>query len=74
VIASPVGANQELVAEGRGIGARSPAEWEGAIEEIGREAEIRRQMGSAGRGFVEREYSYQVWAPRVAELLRDLTS
>jgi glycosyltransferase involved in cell wall biosynthesis len=72
VIASPVGANKDLVAGGRGIGASSAAEWADAIGALAREADVRRQMGSAGRTFVEREYSYQVWAPRLAGLLRDL--
>jgi glycosyltransferase involved in cell wall biosynthesis len=71
-IASPVGLNSRLLADGRGIAAGSSAEWSAAIDELAGDVELRRQMGSEARSFVEREYSYQVWAPRLAELLREL--
>jgi hypothetical protein len=74
VIASPVGVNQQLLTDGRGFAAVTPGDWTRAIEAVIGDVGGRQQMVSAVRIFVEREYSYQVWAPRVAELLRQLAA
>jgi hypothetical protein len=71
-IASPVGINARLLADGRGISASEAADWTRAIDALAGDVAVRRGMGDRGRAFVEREYSYQVWAPRIAELLGDL--
>ena len=71
-IASPVGINSELVAEGRGIAATSPAEWERALVEMGADADSRRQRGESARRYVEEHYSYQRWAPELASMLKAL--
>ena len=71
-IASPVGVNRELLTGGRGVSAGTAAEWSRGIVDLGRDAAARGQIGARARDFVEREYSYGVWAPRVAELLRGL--
>jgi hypothetical protein len=73
-IASPVGINLGLLADGRGLCPTSANQWSQSIQELARDAAARRQMGARGRGFVEREFSYQVWAPRVASLLQDLAA
>lgn len=73
-IASPVGVNPALVAVDRGLLATTPADWEAALRELGRDAKERALRGAASRSFVEREYSYQRWAPELAELLRSLVA
>jgi glycosyltransferase involved in cell wall biosynthesis len=71
-IASPVGINTRLLARGEGIAATTSLEWSRAIECLGRDAQMRAQIGAAARALVERDYSYHLWAPRVAALLREL--
>jgi glycosyltransferase involved in cell wall biosynthesis len=74
-IASPVGVNKRIVGEERerGLLAGTPEEWSSALEELVRDHRARDEMGIAARGFVEREFSYQRWAPELAGLLRELT-
>jgi glycosyltransferase involved in cell wall biosynthesis len=58
VIASPVGANAEIVREGEtGLLATTPQEWIDAIRRLATDAPLRTKMGRAGRERVEREYS-----------------
>ncbi len=71
-VASPVGVNAELVADERGLLASSARDWERALTTMIQDAEGRRASGAAARQFVEREYSYQRWAPDLAALLRSL--
>lgn len=72
-IASPVGVNAELIAAGAGFSASGPKEWSRAIEaHLAADAAARRRAGTQARTFVERAYSYQVWAPKVAGLLRNI--
>jgi glycosyltransferase involved in cell wall biosynthesis len=71
-IASPVGVNKELLEGARGFAASKAEEWASGIEELAHGANTRTEIGVQARSYVEREYSYKVWAPRVAELLRAL--
>ncbi len=71
-IASPVGLNVELVSDDRGLLAETEADWKRALLEMTTDTERRRVNGAAARSFVEREYSYQRWAPELASLLRNL--
>jgi glycosyltransferase involved in cell wall biosynthesis len=71
-VASPIGVNAQIVNDGRGLLAGSAPEWEAALSYLIGDADARREMGAAGRAFVEREYSYQRWAPELAGLLRGL--
>lgn len=72
-VASPVGVNRHLVADGRGLEASGAAEWERAIRTLAAEgAAGRRQRGAEARGFVAREFSYARWAPELARLLTEL--
>jgi hypothetical protein len=71
-IASPVGVNTTLVDSGRGRLASTEAEWSVALEELIADVEVRRELGVAARAFVERDYSYQRWAPELSGLLRQL--
>lgn len=71
VIASPVGVNAEIVEHGvNGLLASSESEWAGALQTLLHDPALRVRMGQEGRRKVEREYSLQVWGPRVAEMLR----
>lgn len=75
VIASPVGVNAEIVEHGvNGFLASSGAEWAEALQTLLRDPALRARMGEAGRRKVEREYSLQVWGPRVAQMLRDVAN
>src|SRR6185436_6764585 len=57
-IASPVGANAEIVRVGEtGLLADSPEQWADAIVQLARDVGLRRRMGVAAREVVEREYS-----------------
>ncbi|MCB0830825.1 MAG: glycosyltransferase family 4 protein, partial [Solirubrobacterales bacterium] len=71
-IASPVGANLEILGPDRGRFASSEAEWLEALEALILDSATRREMGANARSFVEENYSYQRWAPRLAEMLRSI--
>lgn len=72
-VCSPVGVNTEIIHDGEnGFIANSEDEW---IEKLGRllhSAELRNQLGRAGRTTVETKYSAKVQAPRVFELLKSV--
>jgi glycosyltransferase involved in cell wall biosynthesis len=71
VIASPVGANVEIVQHGvNGFLASSQTEWAEALRLLLHDPGLRARMGQEGRRTVERNYSLQVWGPRVAQMLR----
>lgn len=71
-VASPVGVNRALLDRGGGIAVRSTDEWRVALEQFAQDVSARRQAGLQGRKLVEREYSYQRWAPELARLLRSM--
>jgi glycosyltransferase involved in cell wall biosynthesis len=56
-IASPVGANAEIVTEQTGLLPASMEAWTEAIVRLSRDAELRAKMGTEARAVVEREYS-----------------
>lgn len=73
VIASPVGVNAEIVEHGvNGFLATTEGEWLEALQTLLNDPALRERMGEAGRRKVERDYSLQVWGPRVAEMLRQV--
>lgn len=75
VIASPVGVNAEIVEHGvNGFLASTEAEWTEALLALLSNSKLRKQMGKEGRRKVERDYSLQVWGPRIAQMLRDVAS
>jgi len=75
VIASPVGVNSEIVEHGvNGFLASSIPQWRDALQILLQDPDLRARMGEAGRRKVEREYSLQVWGPRVAQMLRDVAN
>jgi glycosyltransferase involved in cell wall biosynthesis len=73
-VASPVGINAELVADGRGFTATSDAEWTESLLALAQSSAERRERGARARSYVEANYSYQRWAPELAALLRSLAA
>jgi glycosyltransferase involved in cell wall biosynthesis len=73
VVASPVGVNREIVAQGvNGFLANSNDEWVQTLRSLMDDAGLRRQMGQAGRSQVEERYSLQVTGPKRAAMLKSL--
>lgn len=71
VVASPVGVNAEIVADGKtGFLARTPTEWRDALARLLEDPALRRRMGERGRARVEARYSLKECAPRMVELFR----
>lgn len=71
VVASPVGANAEIVVNGvTGVLAGSPPDWNATLTRLHVDAAFRTRIGAAGRARVESMYSLSVVAPRLSELLQ----
>jgi len=71
-VASPVGANAQIVEPGvNGFLATTTADWIRALGAL-RDSALRERMGRAGRAKVEREYCLQITAPRLAALLQSV--
>jgi glycosyltransferase involved in cell wall biosynthesis len=71
VIASPIGVNREIVRDGEnGILATSAAEWRAALDRLLGDSALRRVMGARGRERALAEYSLEVHAPRLVEIVR----
>jgi glycosyltransferase involved in cell wall biosynthesis len=70
VVASPVGANREIVRHGvDGFLVNSETEWMDSIVTLSRNATLREHMGQAGRARVVSHYSLDVAAPRLHSIL-----
>lgn len=70
VVASPVGVNSEFVnRSGAGYLASTTTEWESALRELARDADLRSRLGGRGRAFVERFADLDGHAATVARLL-----
>jgi glycosyltransferase involved in cell wall biosynthesis len=70
VVASPVGANRQIVEEGvNGFWASSDEEWFEALSILHKGKKKGNRMGAAGRNKVVQEYSLQVAAPRFLDML-----
>jgi len=75
VIASPVGVNTRIVAEGiTGFLASSSQEWAAAVLKLSADPALRSRLGTAGRQKIEQEYSLQVAAPRLFDILESSVS
>ena len=69
VIASPVGANAQVVQHGvNGFLADGPEEWVDALRRL-EDPDLRRRMGAEARKTVEDQYSTAVVGPRLAAIL-----
>jgi glycosyltransferase involved in cell wall biosynthesis len=72
VIASPVGVNSRIVEQGKtGFLASSTEEWLQALVMLSQNTDMRSDLGKAGRKKVEQEYSLQITAPRLFEILSE---
>ncbi|HNO53859.1 MAG TPA: glycosyltransferase, partial [Chitinophagaceae bacterium] len=59
-VVSPVGANVEVVDDGKnGFVADTEDEWMSAIEKLIKDSELRKKMGAAGRKKIVEKYSVQ---------------
>jgi glycosyltransferase involved in cell wall biosynthesis len=71
VIASPVGANAEIVTPQTGLLATTREEWTQAIVKLASDIQLRRSMGRAGSERVKKHYSLaravETWAALLAE-------
>jgi glycosyltransferase involved in cell wall biosynthesis len=73
VIATPVGMNAELLAEGNiGLAAQSEGEWLDAFRFLAKERDVARAMGAEGRRLVEERYSIAPISGKLAAIFRSL--
>jgi glycosyltransferase involved in cell wall biosynthesis len=72
VVASPVGVNTCIIEQGKtGFLASSNTDWVQALIMLSKDTGMRGALGKAGRKKVEQEYSLQVTAPRLLEILTE---
>lgn len=75
VVASPVGVNNVIVSQGvNGFLANTESDWRRSLRLLCEDAALRKRMGDAGRSRMKRDYSLQVTAPKLAELLRSVVN
>ncbi|HEX5706490.1 MAG TPA: glycosyltransferase [Pyrinomonadaceae bacterium] len=73
VVASPVGANLQVFAQGRvGLPAASPEEWFHALRLLHSDAGMCARMGAEGRALVEEKYSVERNARALADVFREV--
>jgi hypothetical protein len=71
VVASPVGVNREIVQDGaNGFLATDESDWQTALACLIADPEMRSRFGKAGRSMAEADYSLEVQAPRLIEILK----
>lgn len=71
VVASPVGANCMIVADGKnGFLAPDPASWIRALTLLKYDKDLRRRLGTEGRREVENLYCTSITAPKLVSILR----
>lgn len=72
VIASPTGANAQIVVHGtNGFLATSEADWAAALEALHASHDLRIRMGAEGRRTVEAHYCTAVTGPKLAHILEE---
>jgi glycosyltransferase involved in cell wall biosynthesis len=72
VVASPVGVNREIVQDGaNGFLATDESDWREALARLIADPEMRSRFGKAGRSIAEADYSLEIQAPRLIEILKD---
>ena len=73
VVATPVGVNKSIVRQGvNGFLAQTETEWLDALSLLCEDGVLRKKMGDEGRKIMQTDFSLQVTAPRLAELLRSV--
>ena len=70
VVASPVGANMEVVTSECGLLAQTPEEWTDALRVLRDSPSLRQRMGEASRHRVVENYSLHTAVPKLAEVIR----
>jgi glycosyltransferase involved in cell wall biosynthesis len=71
-VASPVGANRDVVEQGvSGFLAAGDDQWEAALRRLLDDPEVALRMGRAGRDRVRRDFDRRVVIPRLADLLEE---
>jgi glycosyltransferase involved in cell wall biosynthesis len=71
VVASPVGANRDIIVDGvNGLLASDTEEWVRALDLLRSDGELRRRLGSAGRESVCAKYSTAVVARDLIKLFK----
>lgn len=74
-VASPVGANCDVVKDGEnGLFARTESDWVEKLALLIEQPALRRQLAETGRHTVEESFSLQANAPRFVDVLRRATS
>ncbi len=74
VVASRVGVNPDIVADGEtGLCVSTNEEWVAALRRLIDDATLRQRFGAAGRARVVERYSIDVVAPRFANAIREAT-
>jgi glycosyltransferase involved in cell wall biosynthesis len=72
VVASPVGANTEIVTPGmNGALADTSEQWLASLTELAEDPALRARQGTEGRKRVEHWYSLQAQAPRLVSMLQE---
>jgi hypothetical protein len=75
VVASPVGANRDIVVPGEtGFLAETWAEWGAALDRLAQDPALRQRMGAVGRRRVEQRYALQTRAPELIDLLYNVAA
>lgn len=70
-VASPVGANCDIITNGvNGFLASTEQDWYDRLEHLCRQPHARSRIGQAGRRTVEARYSLAVWGPRLVDVYR----
>jgi glycosyltransferase involved in cell wall biosynthesis len=71
-VASPVGANREIIDQGEtGFLARTDSEWVEALERLITDANLRRGLGRAARERVEHDFALSITANRLIGFFRE---
>lgn len=73
-VASPVGVNRDILADGAGLLAGDGDAWMEALTELRANPELRAAMGGAARAQAEERWSVRVLGPRFAEALLEACS
>jgi glycosyltransferase involved in cell wall biosynthesis len=73
-VASPVGVNRDILADGAGLLAADDEEWFDALAELLDNAPVRAAMGSAARTQAEERWSTRVLGPRFATVLAEASA
>ncbi len=74
VVASPVGANAQVVGHGvNGFLANSGVEWEDCLRDLLTDPDLRKRMGNHGKQTVREHFSLEVWGERYSDIFKKNT-